>query len=115
MTTTGKLSLALITIIVSLLVELWLSSGFMDSGTMGKLCIVSMGFSQRWFTDSSKAFVSRHISSRRIEQVFVHGLCVDSDTKERLAERHSNCFVRSRVIAVVLEYILPFLERSDQL
>lgn len=87
--TTGKLSLALTTIIVSSLVDLWLLGGFMDSGVMGKPCIMSMGFFQRWFTDSSKAFVSRHTSSRRIEQVFAHSLCVDANTKERLAERHS--------------------------
>lgn len=74
--TTGKLSLALTTVIVSLLVDLLLSGEFMD-------------FFQRWFTDSSKAFVSRHTSSRRIEQVFAHSLCVDANTKERLAERHS--------------------------
>lgn len=87
--TIGKLSLALATVIVSLFVVIWLLGGFMDFCIMGKPCIVSMGFSQRWFTNPSKAFVSRHPFSRRIEQVFAHRICVDANTNERLTERHS--------------------------
>jgi len=56
---------------------------------MGRPCIMSLGFFQQWFTNPSKAFVSRHPFSRRIEHIFAHRFCVDADTNERLTEKHS--------------------------